>query len=65
MWRLQMADHPLADRLDTFRKMAAEAHEDAAHATSPKSKVGFERIAKSWDLLISEIVAAIESDKRG
>lgn len=59
-----MADHPLADRLVTFRKMAAEANSGAIHATSPEMKEGYEQLAKSWDLLISEIAATMESDKR-
>jgi hypothetical protein len=62
--RSQMADHPLADRLDTYRKMAAQAHQDAASASSPQWRIGYERIADTWEELVREIVAAIESDKR-
>jgi hypothetical protein len=59
-----MAEHPLADRLDTFRKMAAQAHQDAVSASSPQWRIGYERIADSWEELIREIVAAMKSDKR-
>jgi hypothetical protein len=59
-----MTDHPLADRLDTFRKMAAEARRDGARAASPEMRDGYRKLATSWDQLISEIVAAMESDRR-
>ena len=63
--QLQMADHPLSDRLDDFRKMADEARRGAAHATSPEMREDNEHLAKSWDQLIGEIVAAMESGTRG
>jgi hypothetical protein len=59
-----MADYPLADRLDDFRKMAAEARRGAARATSSEMRDGYEHLAQAWEELIGEIVAAIESDKR-
>jgi hypothetical protein len=59
-----MADHPLADWLGVFRKMAEEARADAARDTTPEMKAGYESLVESWDQLISEIVAAIESDRR-
>jgi hypothetical protein len=63
MGQSQMADHPLAGRLAMFREMAAEARKDAARATSADMKLGYERLVESWDQLISEIEAAIESEK--
>ena len=60
-----MADHPLSDRLDTFREMAAEARRGATRGTSPEMREEYEQLAKSWDKLISEIVGAMESGKRG
>jgi Ribonuclease G/E len=59
-----MADHPLADRLDSFRKMGAEARRDAERAKSAEMKDGYEQLAKSWDQLIGEIEAAMKPGKR-
>jgi hypothetical protein len=56
-----MADHPLAGRLAGFREMAACAKRGAARATSDEMKLGYEHLARSWDELIGEIVAATES----
>ena len=58
-----MSSHPLAGRLDMFREMAAEARKDAAHAASPEMKDAYEHLAKSWDLLIGEISAAMASEE--
>ena len=44
--------------------MAVEARRDGARAPSSEMRDGYEQLAKSWDLLINEIVAAIESNKR-
>jgi hypothetical protein len=61
---LQTVGHPLADRLAVFREMAAEARRDAAHAASSEARLDHERLATSWDQLISEIVAAMDAGKR-
>jgi len=45
-----------------FREMAAEARKDAAHAASGEMKDAYERLARSWDLLIGEISAAMASE---
>ena len=58
---LQMADHPLAKRLGILRQMAAEARRDFALATSTEERLRFETLVKSWDEIINEIVATIES----
>ena len=57
-----MSSHSLAGRLDMFREMAAEARKDAAHAASGEMKDAYERLARSWDLLIGEISAAMASE---
>ena len=46
-----------------FRAMAAKARRDAARAASAEMKEGYEHLAKSWDLLIGEISAAMASEK--
>ena len=61
---LQMADHPLADRIGVFREMADEARRDAVRATSSEARLDHERLAESWEELISEIVAAADASKR-
>jgi hypothetical protein len=61
---MQMVGHSLADQLDGFRKLAAEAHSGVASATSPEMKAGYEHLANSWDKLIGEIEAAMGLDKR-
>ena len=60
----QTANHPLADRLDGFREMADQARRDAARAASSEARLDHERLAKSWEELISEIVAAMDASKR-
>ena len=60
---LQTANHPLADRIGDFRERAAEARRDAARAASSEARLGHERLAESWEELISEIVAAIDANK--
>jgi hypothetical protein len=61
---LQTANHPLADRLGVFRQMADEARRDAAHAASSEARLDHERLARSWDELIYEIVAAMDANER-
>ena len=58
------ANHPLADRLGVFRQMAAEARRDAAHAASSEARLDYDRLARSWDELIYEIVAAMDANER-
>jgi Ribonuclease G/E len=48
---------PLVGRLPEFKQMAAEARRDAARATTPEMKRGYEQLAQSWDQLIQEIEA--------
>jgi Ribonuclease G/E len=52
-----MADHPLRDRLDVFREMAAEARRDEANASSEEMRRGYAYLANSWEQLICEIEA--------
>jgi len=61
---LQPANHPLADRIGRFRQMADEARRDAARAVSSEARLDHERLARSWEELISEITAAMDADKR-
>ena len=56
--------HPLVDRIAVFREMADEARRDAARAASPEARLGYERLAESWEELISEVVAAMDASKR-
>ena len=58
-----MSDHPLAERLGSYRERAAAARRHADHATSAEAKKVYENLATSWEQLISEIVAVIEADK--
>jgi hypothetical protein len=60
-----MADCPLANRLDTLRKMAAEARQQATRATSAEMRQEYQSLAESWDELLAEIVTASETGKRG
>jgi len=60
----ETANHPLADRIGVFREMADEARRDAARATSSEARLDHERLAKSWEELISEIIAAMDASKR-
>ena len=55
---------PLVDRLGVFRERADEARRDAARSASPEARLGYECLAKSWDELISEIVAAMDVSER-
>jgi hypothetical protein len=61
---LQTANHPLADRIGDFRQLAAEARRDAARAASSEARLDHERLANSWEELISEIVASMDTRKR-
>jgi hypothetical protein len=63
MGQLSMSGHPLADRLDMFREMAAEARKDAAGTAPGEMKDAYEHLASSWDQLIDEISAATASEK--
>ena len=56
--------HPLGDRISVFREMADEARQGAARADSPEARLGYERLAESWEELISEVVAAMDASKR-
>ena len=47
--------HPLADRLATFRALAAEARESARRAASDKMRQDYQVLAESWEQLIKEI----------
>ena len=59
----QRANHPLADRIGDFRERADEARRDAARACSSEARLDHERLAKSWEELISEILAVIDASK--
>ena len=60
---LQTANHPLMDRLGRFREMADEARRDAARAVSSEARLDHERLAESWEELISEIVAKMATSR--
>jgi len=47
--------HPLANRLDKFREMAAAARESAKRATNDEMRRDYQTLAESWDQLITEI----------
>ena len=47
--------HPLADRLDKFREMAAAARESAKRATNDDMRQDYQTLADSWEQLIKEI----------
>lgn len=44
-----------AERLRTFREMAADARTSAARSTNPEMRRGFEQLAEAWEQLIREI----------
>ena len=44
-----------AERLRTFREMAAAARHSAARAKSPQMRRGFEELAEAWEQLIREL----------
>ncbi len=44
-----------AERLRTFREMAADARHSAARAKNPEMRRGFEQLAEAWEKLIREI----------
>jgi len=51
----QKTKHPLADRLDKFRELAAGARESAQRATTDEMRQDYQILAESWDQLIKEI----------
>jgi hypothetical protein len=61
---LQTANHPLAARIVVFRQMADEARRKTACAISSEARLDYERLARSWEELISEITAATIASKR-
>jgi Ribonuclease G/E len=50
-----MNNNPLADRVPSFRQMAAEARQAASRATSPEAARDYEELAEAWDQLLKEI----------
>ena len=44
-----------AERLRTFREMAADARTQAARSSNPGMRRGFEQLAEAWERLIREI----------
>jgi Ribonuclease G/E len=51
----QHTKHPLADRLDKFREMAAGARQSAQRATTDEMRQDYQTLAEAWDQLIQEI----------
>jgi Ribonuclease G/E len=50
-------EHSIIERLPKFHEMAADAKRAASEASNPELRKAYEDLARSWEQLISEILA--------